>query len=134
MMDRLSESEIDKLAKLDRDATPGPWRESMSGYSIKSNDADCPIVAAVHGVARATQKQVRLFLDNAALIAAARNALPALLTELRALRKVEADAREILVGIDNGCADADDLLRFVERIANDGRALTPDDDRQKVKP
>jgi hypothetical protein len=134
MMDRLSESEIDKLAKLDRDATPGPWRESMSGYSIKSNDADCPIVAAVHGVARATQKQVRLFLDNAALIAAARNALPALLTELRALRKVEADAREILVGIDNGCADADDLLRFVERIANDGLALTPDDDRQKVKP
>jgi hypothetical protein len=88
MMDRLSESEIDKLAKLDRDATPGPWRESMSGYSIKSNDADCPIVAAVHGVARATQKQVRLFLDNAALIAAARNALPRLIATARAAERL----------------------------------------------
>lgn len=58
-------------------ATPGPWRVSMSGYSVKSHDVDVPIVAAVHHGAQATAKDIERWLPNADFIAYARTALPA---------------------------------------------------------
>lgn len=80
----MDEKQLQELERLAQAATPGPWRHSMSGYSVKSNDPDVPIVAAVHGGPVATAKQVEQWIPNAEFIAAVRDALPALLSTLRA--------------------------------------------------
>lgn len=65
--------DLDELERIEREATAGPWRSIASDLlMIRSYEYQVP---------------------HAALIAAARNALPALLAELRALRAV-AEAAE----------------------------------------
>lgn len=77
----------DELQALCDGAVRDDWRVSMSGYSIKSNDPDVPIVAAVHGGAHATPKQMVAWLRNADLIVAAVNAIPAKLAELARVKE-----------------------------------------------
>lgn len=85
----LTNSELDELARLEKTATPGPWyalehypsmsdrggRVVAQGYSIML--ADCRIPDE-HD------------LNDCKFVAAARNAMPHLLAELRRLREVEA--------------------------------------------
>lgn len=68
-------------------ATPGPWRVSMSGYSVKSDDVDVPIVASVHHGAHATARDIERWLPNADLIAASRTVLPQLLARVEELER-----------------------------------------------
>ncbi len=81
------------LRKLCEAATDGPWRISMSGYSVKSQDDNTPIVCAVPGGASARAKDVEAWLDNAIFIVTARSALPALIDRVEAL---EVALREAL--------------------------------------
>lgn len=68
-------------------ATPGPWRVSMSGFSVKSNDDDMPIVANNPWGVAMREKDAPRWLANAELIAAA----PDLLIEVSEARKQLAD-------------------------------------------
>jgi hypothetical protein len=65
-------------------ATRGPWRVSFNGYSVKSETDEQPIVAAVPGAAGATGGVFARWLVDAEFMARAREAVPALLTELAA--------------------------------------------------
>lgn len=111
--------DLDKLEALDKAATPGPWRTSMSGYSIKSDDENLPIVACVHGGMDASDAQLETFQDNAALISAMRNALPALLQAAR-----ERDEAVRLLrwwndgsSIDNVAEHAEEVAAFLARVS-----------------
>lgn len=85
----MTEEEAGKLERLEKAATPGPWREDTDpgctgvigpdGYMI----ADCMIVSLRKGAP--TQARCD---SNARLIAAMRNALPALLSTSTALREM----------------------------------------------
>ncbi len=59
--------------------TPGPWRVSMSGYSVKSLDDDMPIVASNPWGAGMKEKNIPRWLANADLIAASPDLYAALL-------------------------------------------------------
>lgn len=92
----LSTTDLDELERLEREATPGPWREcghdrggcicgqvwSEHGQSSLVLKPDCgdevPVPDAKHKTA------------NAALVAATRNALPALLAAARRLEQLES--------------------------------------------
>lgn len=57
---------VERLDKLHKEATPGEWRTSMTGYSIKTNANTYPlIVMAVHGGAQASANTVEHFYRNA---------------------------------------------------------------------
>jgi len=89
----LSQAEFDKLVVLEKKATPGPWRWWTScSFRRLSSDAtgkDGDVLRAVlqrwdgHPDVHASE-------DDKALIAAVRNALPALLAEVVAFRKLRA--------------------------------------------
>ena len=65
MTDRLAEIAA-RLAKI----TPGPWRISMSGYSVKSSTDAMPIVASnPWGATMSKDSQIVPWLDNAEFIA-----------------------------------------------------------------
>lgn len=74
--------DLEELERLEREATPGPWRR----------DADYPQLVA--GMASVPGGVPYFAPADAALIVAARNQLPALLAELRALRAV-AEAADV---------------------------------------
>jgi hypothetical protein len=96
----ITEEKLAELEALAAAATPGPWRVSMSGYSVKSYDADVPIVATPRGGAQATGKQLEHWHANSDLIAAARDAVPALVAEVRRLREVAADNSQAYVDLE----------------------------------
>ena len=51
--------------------TPGDWRISMTGYSVKSNDDDMPFVAQNPWGQAMREKDIPCWLANAEFIAAA---------------------------------------------------------------
>ncbi len=67
---------LNELKRLDAKATPGPWRDEQNAI-LDSNDAWIADAAFAHSGAR-----------NSALIAAARNALPALLAVAEAAKRL----------------------------------------------
>lgn len=75
MTDRLSNDELDRLDKIAEAATSGPWEVEGSLFGPEA-----------HSLGQAWGLNWR---DDLALIAAARNALPALLSEVRASRERE---------------------------------------------
>jgi len=89
----ISDAEIARLAELESKATAGEWRVSMSGYSVKSNDVDVPIVASIPSGVNARPVDIERWLPNADLIAESRNALPRLLDSLRRYKEALAIAR-----------------------------------------
>jgi hypothetical protein len=109
----VTKAERDELRALLAKATPGEWRVSMTGYSVKSDDAVVPIVAAVHGGAQATLFQIERWLPNADLIAAARNAIGGLLDQLDAADETIAALRE----------DLEDALPYVSEYFRDKWSL-----------
>jgi hypothetical protein len=81
--------DLDHLAELERAATPGEWHASTSGYSVRDESGDVLADLRAKSIGG-----IEAMVANGELIAAARNALPALLAELRASRAVVAAARE----------------------------------------
>jgi hypothetical protein len=85
-------ADIEKLRELIAKATPGPW-QAMNAYQWDSiiGDIDGPDDGEMHyeSVTDITSHHDRS-RANAALIAAAISALPALLAEVERLRRVEA--------------------------------------------
>jgi hypothetical protein len=68
----------------DERMTPGPWRVSMSGYSVKSHDIDSPIVTVVPTATQARLIDVERWLPNADGIVHMRNNLRAMADQLEA--------------------------------------------------
>ena len=79
MSDRLTDEDLDLLEGLHVAATPGPWRWRGSGVRADAGDVCC----GADGI-------------DAGTIAAAHNALPALLAEVREHRAREAAHRAAL--------------------------------------
>jgi hypothetical protein len=79
----------DELRRLLDEATPRPWGQSVSGWYIDA--AGGVAIADVHGISDQA-------LSNAALIAAAVNALPALLAVVEAAQEF----RDEYAGYDDG--------------------------------
>jgi hypothetical protein len=113
--DRLDEKALEDLERLDTEATPGPWvqwdghgtvvagpvsrndRRSISGHRATICEAEEPDDWDDDDIA-----EPEAHLTNAALIAAARTALPSLLAEVRASRSPglgsSADPRCLFLG------------------------------------
>jgi hypothetical protein len=90
----MNESLLSELEKLDRAATPGPWVSSVEGRDHVSGDnaiftADDPrqIDSDVYVSIRVTGGEWHpVSVADQDFIAAARNAIPALIAEVRRLR------------------------------------------------
>lgn len=96
--------DIDELERLLAAATPGEWFKARSGkrmsadYSqpfglLAEHDGNHCIVAGLFGDTRGGEPSAGA---NAALIVAARNSLPAMLTEIRELRAENARLKDAL--------------------------------------
>lgn len=85
--------DLDKLEKLEKAATAGEW--SAKNWRI------CALNPFAYILDIATNKAARnkQNADNAAFIAAARNALPALIAELRTLREENAELKRNLLEV-----------------------------------
>lgn len=82
--------DLEELHRLLSAATPGPWNASLSGYSVRCVEGY--IVCAAQGA----EWGVGQMVANQELIAAMRNALPALLDGYEAGRQREAEVAEFL--------------------------------------
>lgn len=86
MADSEIEKELERLAALETKATPGPWTQDP-------DERDCIVEECAGDTYRVVSIVTREPIgtpnwgDNAALISAARNALPALIAEVRLLRE-----------------------------------------------
>lgn len=76
-------------------ATERPLRVSMSGYSIKSYDPDVPIVAAVHGGAAASPRQLEAWINNSDLFVEAVNHLDALVDIAEAAERLRIEKQKV---------------------------------------
>lgn len=109
----LSPEALKELRELEQKATPGPWDlfgVTDSGLLPDIIDANLNHVARVHGHNAMAPGQSRY---DAELIAAMRNALPALLAELERLFKENADLRKDQHRMDfleDWFSDGDDIM------------------------
>lgn len=85
--------DIEALRALERAATPGPWDADEDAWILASDD-DRGFVAQVFDGLRPTATDETSALANAAFIAAARNAFPALADEVERLRAALEQAAE----------------------------------------
>lgn len=91
-----------RLAK----ATPGPWRISMTGYSVKSNSDDMPIVAQNPWGVAMREINIPRWLDNAEFMAHAPEDIATLLNALEALLSSPAqEEKPPLIAIEILAAD-----------------------------
>ena len=85
----ISEAKLREIEECAEKATPGDWRLSMSGTSVKSSlqtehDGDyLPIICSVPCGPQATPKAMRQFSEDGTFIANARQDIPALTKALR---------------------------------------------------
>lgn len=120
MADQITDDEIATLKRLERAATPGPWEtapmETTDNFNVISPDGyDDPwYICQCDSFAADASSE-----NNAALIAAARNALPKLLAEREAdkaeierLTGILGHVRDHLTADEN--FDADELRRDIE--------------------
>lgn len=88
MTDRLSDAALVELEQLLQAATPGPWtyeEDNGSPGSCSAADADVGVFASGEPVMLGDVLQC----DNLKFVVATRNALPALLAELRERRALD---------------------------------------------
>jgi hypothetical protein len=87
--------DLDELEKLEKAATPGLWTPVSDGnkYAIAAGDRD--IFTSENRLYRTFDKKHGACFGDASLVCAMHNALPELIAELRAARKVIEDARGI---------------------------------------
>jgi len=91
----MSEDDLARLEALLAEATPGPWYEWQSAIGWRVERIAFDLVARCEG-----EKDARM-------IAALRNAAPALLAEVRRLREVEEAAVALVAHYDDGHHDDD---------------------------
>src|ERR1700728_1779106 len=132
--------DLDALEAIEREATPGPWRRAMTGYSVRSDAPLYPnrtdIVCTANYRLDRDEKLFAQWVNDADLIPAARNALPALIAELRDLRRLYANVlagaerRRTLVAEARALADAataapwdvgSEVSEVLERVSDDWR-------------
>lgn len=136
----LTEEELLELERLEKEVTAGEWSaipysgdlEDITGYGIYAPDDECIAELAD------CQKPV----DNAIFIAAARNALPKLLAEVRRLRgrvaeletkvKEYADDNGRLVNMWSTVCDSNEYIRF-EVLRRDKRIAELEADIETLK-
>jgi hypothetical protein len=90
-MKRLTENELDALEAAHNDAAPGEWTVEMDGPD--DDDSPCDVVIPeinriLHSTEWADPKHFDQDVANAEAMVAAHNALPALLAEVRELRRL----------------------------------------------
>lgn len=78
---------VARIETLLEKATAGPWRVSMRGYSVKSNNDDMPIVVQNPWGTSMRERDIPRWLDNAELIAAT----PELLRDVLSLLTAEPE-------------------------------------------
>lgn len=86
--------------------TPGPWRISMSGYSVKSMCDDMPIVASNPRGLAMKERHAQAWLENARLISAAPDLLEAV-RQLRDLAEREGWRHVAIYAADKAIAKAE---------------------------
>lgn len=89
----ITDEQIDELERLEREATPGYWSNTHDNCP-RSNGILCGSYWVVGNVGEGPCGDIMSTLD-ARLIAAARNALPALLAELRELRAYKQQVERV---------------------------------------
>jgi hypothetical protein len=112
---------VARLRNLDAEATSGPWRRGAH-FAITSDDANiCGTtrVAVMHDGGR--QRQARGSMDaDAALIAAMRNAWPAMVTLVEGVLlrhpRVEVDPDDCACGLPFPCPDRRDALAVLDTL------------------
>lgn len=75
--------DIDELERLDKEATPGPWKDVLTQAGIRHIEPGewSKEICALYGGSHDTGD-----IENSSLIVAIRNALPAIIAELKAGR------------------------------------------------
>jgi|SRR5579863_1653717 len=98
----MTEEQINRLAELEAQATPGKVRVAMHGYNVKSDltgtDHDGDYYENIFSVPcgpKATIKAVEQFEHDADLYVELRNAAPSIIADLRAYRALEKAARGV---------------------------------------
>jgi hypothetical protein len=90
MSERLTDAELSELERLDREATPGPWDtdlETSAGRCwVDSRRHQNMLAEPLFNVRPPSARHMEQRERDASFIAAARNALPKLLAEIRELR------------------------------------------------
>ena len=100
MSDRLTDAELDRLEELHAAATPGPWDESEFR---NRNEIDGPGgVPVLEAGPDGLESSVKFSSHDQAVTIAARNALPALVAEVREHRAREAAHRAALDALVDG--------------------------------
>jgi len=99
----ISDSEMKRLQKLCKGATPGPWAASVGGPWAASAGGPSPAWVVTADTGRGEVTVAETDRRDAEFIAAARTALPVLLDEVRQLRAEMAEgAAESSAGRDGG--------------------------------
>jgi hypothetical protein len=99
---------IDELERLLSEATPGPWEVAHGTFKdrdthiIAPDGTDEPWIIAEMGGYVISRGEFDEMMPNADLIAALRNAAPALLTEVRRLRVIEEKALALAKAANSG--------------------------------
>ena len=108
-MSDLTPEMIAELERLLAEATPGPWSSEISGDGMYLNAGRIGLMAGIHAKERP---------DDAALCAAAVNALPALIAERERLRGIEEALRYIAKGSPwKPKLSADSIVEEYEQVA-----------------
>jgi hypothetical protein len=104
---------LGELEALLAEATPAPWHRDRTGQHLIAGD-----LVVADGRVLCGQFAESLSETDARLIAALRNAAPALIAEVRRLRAIEATARALVDAIGGAGTVADDqLLDLKEALA-----------------
>ncbi len=91
--------DIERLAALEKAATPGPWKWGHDGWCADSMgslfaEGNNRIISTCCDNCRGEDEEIMPHLEDAELIPAMRNALPDLLTELANLRAIVQELAE----------------------------------------
>src|SRR5690606_16577844 len=103
MPEPLTDERLAELERLCAEATPGPWRvRHLCSGCGPDEDEGAGLGLEIEGPPQPWHEGQFSRAADAQFIAAARDALPALITALRALRRVAADAGLLADGILGG--------------------------------
>ena len=122
----MAELDLDKLEALEKAATPGPWglqtEKEMGDYGSVIGEYLTGIGTRLCEVVVYNDDYGNQVVHNGQLIAALRNAAPALLAEVRQLREHNQRLRESLREMLNQYADEVFEIGWVKRLHDEARA------------
>ena len=108
----------------DATRTKKPWRVSKSGFSIKSREEGHPFVCAVKGGARASEKDLVAWLDDAFYIATMRSREPELATLTLALIKELHELQNIVNLFKANDTPGDQIKKLLKQLLDDTPKLS----------